>query len=95
MAKNKPPMVDVVVRFRVKQGEGALSPEAVIDRLMYVGFEACADHEPKTHAAIEYWQMVTDYPQFLADAMAWRGYQARRKRLTAAGFGKSPLRQEK
>lgn len=95
MAKHKAPMVDVVVRFRVQQGEGPLSPEAVIDRLMRNGFEAVMDHEPKTHAAIESWQMVPDYKQFLADAMAWRGYQARRKRLTSAGFGKSPLRQEK
>lgn len=83
MAKNKPPMVDVVVRFRVKQGEGPLSPEAVIDRLMQHGFEAIMDHEPKTHAAIEYWQMVADYPQFLADAMAWRGLQARHKRMSS------------
>ena len=81
MAKNKPPMVDVVVRFRVKQGEGPLSPEAVIDRLMRYGFEAIVEYEPKTHAAIEHWQRVADYPQFLADAMAWRGYQARQKRI--------------
>ena len=53
------------------------------------------EHEPATHAAIESWRMMPDYKQFLADAMAWRGYQARRKRLTSAGFGKSPLRQEK
>lgn len=95
MVKHKAPMVDVVVRFRVKQGEGPLSPEAVIDRLMRNGFEQVMEYEPATHAAIESWQMVPDYKQFLADAMAWRGYQARRNRLTRAGFGKSPLRQEK
>ena len=90
--RKKPEMTDVVVRFRVKQGEGPLSPEAVIDRLMRYGFESIMDHEPKTHAAIESWQMVPDYKQFLADAMSWRAYQARKTRLSKAGFGKSPLR---
>ena len=86
---------DVVVRFRVKQGEGSLAPDAVIDRLMQHGFESIMDHEPKTHDAIDSWQIIADYPQFIADAMAWRAYQARRNRLLKAGFGKSPLRKEK
>lgn len=83
---------DVVVRFRVKQGEGALAPDAVIDRLMRNGFESIMDHEPKTHDAIDSWQIITDYKQLVADAMAWRAYEARKKRLLRAGFGKSPLR---
>ena len=90
--RKKPEMTDVVVRFRVQQGEGPLSPEAVIDRLMQHGFEQVMEYEPETHAAIESWQMVPDYKQFLADAMSWRAYQARKTRLSKAGFGKSPLR---
>ena len=85
---------DVVVRFRVKQGEGPLSPDNVIDRLMQHGFEQIMEHEPDTHDAIDSWQIITDYKQLVADAMAWRAYEARKKRLLKAGFGKSPLRSE-
>lgn len=88
MAKHKAPMVDVVVRFRVEEANA----EAHVDRLMQHGFEAIMEHEPATHKAIESWQMVPDYKQFLADAMAWRGYQARRKRLTSAGCHHSDRR---
>lgn len=95
MAKGKAAKTDIVVRFRVKKGEGALSEEAVIDRLMRYGFEQIMEYEPKTHDAIEHWQIIADYPQFIADAMAWRAYQARRNRLLKAGFGKTPLRKEK
>ena len=83
---------DVVVRFRVKQGEGPLSPDNVIDRLMQNGFEQIMEHEPDTHDAIYSWQIIDDYKQLVADAMAWRAYEARKKRLLDAGFGKSPLR---
>ena len=74
MAKGKAAKTDIVVRFRVKKGEGALSEEAVIDRLMRNGFESIMDHEPKTHDAIDSWQIITDYKQLVADAMAWRAY---------------------
>ena len=92
MSNGKVEKTDVVVRFRVKVGEGALSPEAVIDRLMRYGFEATMEGEPKTHDMFESWQVIEDYKQFVADAMAWRAYQARKNRLLKAGFGKSPLR---
>ena len=88
--RKKPKMIDVVVRFRVTEEQA----EEKIDRLMRYGFEQIMEYEPETHKSIESWQMVPDYKQFLADAMAWRGYQARKTRLHKAGFGKSPLRKE-
>lgn len=84
--------LDVLVRFRVRDGEGQRAPEAVIDRLMRNGFEQVMDTDPITHYAIECWQLITGYQQLVEDAMAWRAHQVRRNRLIKAGAGRSPVR---